>query len=177
MTPLRLATVWLDGCSGCHMSLLDMDARLLELAQRVQIVYSPLIDVKQYPDKVDIACVEGAVSTSEDLSKLRVIRQRTTIVIAMGDCAVTGNVPALRNTSSPEIVMNTVYSGLCQDSQLPSSGELPHLLAKALPLHHHVSVDHFLPGCPPSADVLFCTLMGLIEGQGQHLKATTRFGA
>ena len=175
MTPLRLATVWLDGCSGCHMSLLDLDARLLELASRVQIVYSPLIDAKHYPEQVDIACVEGAVSTTVDLRQLQLIRQRTALLIALGDCAVSGNVPGMRNTSTPGAVLASVYPGLEEKSSGIFSPELPQLLAKTLPLHHFVPVDHFLPGCPPSADAIFDSLMGLIEGQ-EHPKNTSRFG-
>ncbi len=176
MMPLRLATVWLDGCSGCHMSLLDLDARLLELASRVQIVYSPLIDTKHYPEQVDIVCVEGAVSSSADLRQLQLIRQRTALLIALGDCAVTGNVPGMRNTSAPGAVLASVYPGLEAKSSGMSPLELPQLLAKALPLHHYVPVDYFLPGCPPSADAIFASLMGLIEGQGHPSKNTSRFG-
>ena len=83
----RLATLWLDGCSGCHMSLLDLDERLLDLAARVDIVYGPLVDVKHFPEQVDLVCIEGAVSSSDDLARLRLARQRSRRLIAMGDCA------------------------------------------------------------------------------------------
>ena len=98
MKKLRLATLWLDGCSGCHMSLLDMDDRLLDLAASVDFVYSPLVDVKHFPDAVDVACIEGAVSSPEDERKLQTVRQRSGLLIALGDCAVTGNIPAMRNS-------------------------------------------------------------------------------
>ena len=97
MSKLRLATVWLDGCSGCHMSFLDMDEALISLAEKVDLVYSPLVDAKVFPEDVDIALVEGAVSTEEDLHKIRVIRERTKTLVSMGDCAVTANVPSMRN--------------------------------------------------------------------------------
>ena len=67
MNKMRLATAWLDGCSGCHMSILDLDERLIELTQFADLVYSPLVDTKEYPENVDIVLVEGAVSTDEDL--------------------------------------------------------------------------------------------------------------
>ena len=97
----RLATVWLDGCSGCHMSFLDMDERLLELGQRADLVYSPLVDAKEYPEGVDVCLVEGAVSSDEDLAKIKAIRDRTRILVAFGDCAVTSNVPGMRNPIGP----------------------------------------------------------------------------
>ena len=93
----RLATIWLDGCSGCHMSLLDMDERLLDVVEKYELVYSPLVDVKEFPDNVDVTLVEGAVSTEADLAKLRKVRARTRALVSLGDCAVTGNIPALRN--------------------------------------------------------------------------------
>ena len=97
MNKMKLATVWLDGCSGCHMSFLDMDERLIELAGKVDLVYSPLVDNKEFPPDVDITLVEGAVSSEEDLHKIQAIRQRTKTLISLGDCAVTANVPAMRN--------------------------------------------------------------------------------
>ena len=97
---VKFATVWLDGCSGCHMSFLDMDERLLEIAARADIVYSPLVDFKVYPDQVDFCLVEGAVSSEEDLHKIKMVRERTTTLISFGDCAVTANVPGMRTCSS-----------------------------------------------------------------------------
>jgi len=93
----RLATVWLDGCSGCHMSFLDIDERLLTLAESADLVYSPLVDAKVFPEGVDVTLVEGAVSSEEDLRKIKMVRQRTTILVSLGDCAVTANVPGMRN--------------------------------------------------------------------------------
>ena len=87
MTNPRLATVWLDGCSGCHMSFLDMDERLLELGGRADLVYSPLVDTKDYPEGVDVCLVEGAVSSEDDLAKIRMIRERTRTLVSFGDCA------------------------------------------------------------------------------------------
>ncbi|MGC2510477.1 MAG: hypothetical protein WA430_07900, partial [Acidobacteriaceae bacterium] len=93
MTKLRLATAWLDGCSGCHMSFLDMDEKLIELSKEFDLVYSPLVDTKTFPEEVDITLVEGAVSSVDDIEKILLIRERTRLLVAMGDCAVTGNVP------------------------------------------------------------------------------------
>src|ERR1044071_5705328 len=97
MSKLKLATVWMDGCSGCHMSFLDMDERLLELAEQMDLVYSPLVDLKEFPNDVDVAIIEGAVSSEEDLERLYHVRSRTKMLVSLGDCAVTANVPSMRN--------------------------------------------------------------------------------
>lgn len=177
MTKLRLATLWLDGCSGCHMSLLDLDERLLDLAALIDFVYSPLVDVKTFPEAVDITCIEGAVSSAEDEQRLRTVRQRTGLLIALGDCAVTGNIPALRNSCGIDRVMTAVYleRGALQP-QIPTEA-LPHLNPRALPLHNFVKVDHFIPGCPPPADTLFAALSALIGGGSDILRPLNRFGA
>src|SRR5450432_2212572 len=94
---VRLATVWLDGCSGCHMSLLDTDERLLALAERVTVVWGPLVDAKEFPENVDVTLVEGAVSSEDDLHRIRLVRARTKTLVTLGDCAITGNVSAMRN--------------------------------------------------------------------------------
>ena len=96
---LKLATVWLDGCSGCHMSFLDIDERILDVAALADLVYSPLVDNKVFPEMVDITLIEGAVSSEEDYHKIQHVRQHTRILVSLGDCAVTANVPAMRNLS------------------------------------------------------------------------------
>ena len=109
MSKLKLATVWLDGCSGCHMSFLDMDERLLELASLVDVVYSPIVDTKEFPDEVDIALVEGAVASVDDEKKIKKIRAHSKMLIAMGDCAIAGNVPSMRNPIGPEAILDRAY--------------------------------------------------------------------
>jgi NAD-reducing hydrogenase small subunit len=169
-TKVSLATVWLDGCSGCHMSLLDMDERLIELTAFVDIVYSPLVDTKIFPEQVDITLVEGSVSSEEDLEKIKLIRERTRLLISMGDCAVTGNVPSLRNPFGTEKVLQHIYL-----RHAPST-IVPRLLPRVLPVHQVVTVDAFLPGCPPSADVLYFALTELLAGRMPDVSGSTRFG-
>ena len=110
MKKVKVATVWLDGCSGCHMSLLDMDAAIIALARKIDLVYGPLVDAQEFPEDVDVTLVEGAVSSQDDLNKIQKIRQRTQMLISLGDCAVTGNVPAMRN-SIP--VQQIIAADLC----------------------------------------------------------------
>ena len=177
MTRKRLATVWLDGCSGCHMSFLDIDERLLELADQIELVYSPLVDRKDFPEDVDITLVEGAVSSEEDLEKIRHIRGRTRILISLGDCAVTGNVPSLRNSVGAESVLRRAYlDPSLHNPQLPGEG-VPRLLPVVRPVHSVVNVDVYVPGCPPSANTILYALSELLAGRTPDLTKKTRFGA
>lgn len=177
MNKIKLATVWLDGCSGCHMSFLDMDERLLDLSSQFDLVYSPLVDFKTYPEAVDIALVEGAISSVEDEHKILHIRQHTTLLIAMGDCAVTGNVPAMRNPFGPlPILQRAFHENVTAHPQTPCR-IVPALLEKVRPVHELVAVDLFLPGCPPSADTFFSVLTDLLSGTIPNVTSLTRFGA
>ncbi len=177
MTRKRLATVWLDGCSGCHMSFLDIDENLLALADQIELVYSPLVDRKDFPDQVDITLVEGAVSSEEDLEKIRHIREHTQILISLGDCAVTGNVPALRNSVGAEPVLRRAYlDPNLSNPQLPNE-TVPRLLPIVRPLHSVVKVDIYIPGCPPSASTILYALTELLAGRSPNLYGRTRFGA
>jgi NAD-reducing hydrogenase small subunit len=154
----KLATVWLGGCSGCHMSFLDLDERLIDLAGLVDVCYSPIADVKTFPESVDITLVEGAVANEDHLRELR--------LVAFGDCAVTGNVTALRNFFSVEDVLQRAYRESSVVVGVPTGNDIvPRLLDRVLRVQDVVLVDHFLPGCPPSADVIFDFLLDLLAGR------------
>jgi len=153
MDRLRLATAWLGGCSGCHMSFLDLDEWLFDLAGRVEVVYSPIADIKEYPDGVDVALVEGAVANEDNLRLIRQIRACTRLLVSFGDCAVTGNVTAMRNPwgrrRHPAAGLRAGAGSRGPDPQ--PERDRPRLLDRVRPLHEVVRVDAFLPGCPPPA--------------------------
>lgn len=182
MDRLKLATVWFGGCSGCHMSFLDLDEFLLELAGRVDLVYSPIVDCKVYPEAVDVCLLEGAICNEDNLRLLHLIRARTAVLVSFGDCAVTGNVPAIRNQLGPDNVTNVLqcaYLDRAQDNRLVPvpDGIVPALLPRVMPVHEVVPVEHFLPGCPPPADRIRLVLEQLLAGQAPHLTgAQLRFG-
>lgn len=172
----RLATIWLDGCSGCHMSLIDIDERLLALTSQMELVYSPLVDRKDFPERVDVTLVEGSVSSEEDLHKIKLVRARTNILVSLGDCAVTGNVPSLRNPIGVDRVMQRAYL----ESNLVHPGVpnqiVPKLLPFVCPVHTVVKVDLYVPGCPPSADTIYYVLSEVLAGRTPDLNKRTRFG-
>jgi NAD-reducing hydrogenase small subunit len=177
MSKLKLATAWLDGCSGCHMSFLDLDERLLELAELVDVVHSPIVDAKEFPDYVDITLVEGAIASVDDEKKIKKIRAHTKTLVAMGDCAVAGNVPSMRNPIGPEAILNRAYiENATTQPQIPCV-VVPQLLRVVRPVHEFVKVDVFLPGCPPSAATFNAALTALATGAELNVPALTRFGA
>jgi NAD-reducing hydrogenase small subunit len=174
-TKPSVATVWLDGCSGCHMSLLDMDERILDIFTRSNLVYSPLVDFKDYPDEVDVCLVEGAVSSEDDLAKVRKVREHTKTIVAFGDCAVTSNVPGMRNPMGPEAILQRAYHENVTINPMTPSENVPRLLAMSKPVHTVVDVDVFLPGCPPSADLIYTMLDDLLSGRVPEVVGS-RFG-
>jgi NAD-reducing hydrogenase small subunit len=177
MDKVRLATTWLDGCSGCHMSLLDMDEGLIAIAPHIALVYSPLVDVHEIPAAIDVVLVEGAVATTADREKLLHLRERSRILVSFGDCAVTANVPGMRNRFEREAVLQRAYvENGPPGAQVPAQ-DLPRLLRRTRPVHEFVPVDYFLPGCPPPAVAIAHLLTALLEGREPDLAGKTRFGA
>ena len=179
MSKPRLATVWLAGCSGCHMSFLDLDEWLIDLAAAADVVYSPIADVKDFPHDVDVTLVEGAVANADNLELLLQVRERSKIVISFGDCAVHGNVSAMRNPlGDPGALVAEAYrdavTGLHGHLPDPEGGIVPALLPRVLAAHEVVAIDAFLPGCPPSATRIRTAVAALLDGQSPELAPAQR---
>ncbi len=172
----RVATIWLDGCSGCHMSFIDIDERLLALGALIDLVYSPLVDRKDFPEDVDLTLVEGSVSSEEDLHKIKLVRARTKVLVSLGDCAVTGNVPAMRNPFGVQAVLDRAYLESTLVHPAVPSQIVPRLLPVVSPVHAIVKVDFYVPGCPPSADTIYYFLSEILAGRTPDLNKITRFG-
>lgn len=172
---VRLATVWFGGCSGCHMSFLDLDEFLIDLVDLVDIVYSPVVDMKDYPESVDVCLIEGAICNEDNLELLHKIRQRTKVLVSFGDCAVTANVPAIRNQlglGNAESVLQRAYIENAQNNPcLPKAdGIVPQLLERVMPVHEVVHVEHFLPGCPPPAAHIKALVSQMLGGVKPNLE-------
>ncbi len=163
---VRVATMWLSGCSGCHMSFLDLDERLVELVKLVDILHSPIVDTKDIPE-VDVGIVEGCVNNNEQEHELKKLRSRCKVLIALGDCAVTGNIPGLRNQFALKDCLLRAYEQTesTKISCIPNDPVVPVLNAKARPLQEFVKVDLSIPGCPPDADVIWYALTELLAGR------------
>jgi NAD-reducing hydrogenase small subunit len=173
---VKAATIWLDGCSGCHMSFLDMDERLVELLERIDLVYSPLVDYKDFPEMVDVTLVEGAVSSHEDLEKIKKVREHTKILVSLGDCAITANVPSMRNPFGVDAIMKHAYIDTAVTKNIIPNEVIPQLFEYSRPVHNFVKVDLFLQGCPPPADAIYFLLTELLEGRMPDLTKVSRLG-
>ena len=168
---LKVATVSLAGCFGCHTSFLDIDERLLELVEHIEFDRSPLTDIKTI-GPCDIGLIEGGVCNSENVEVLRRFRAHCKTLVAIGACAINGGLPAERNHFDLGNLLREVYQdrqGLSAASAIPNDPELPLLLARVHPIHEVVHVDHFLPGCPPSGDAFWQFLNDLMAGRTPHL--------
>lgn len=167
---IRIATTSLAGCFGCHMSFLDIDERILQLAELVEFDRSPLTDI-EHCTNCDIGLIEGGVCNSENVHVLREFRKNCKILVAVGACAINGGLPAMRNFITLEECLNEAYlSGIgVENAHIPNDPELPLLLDKVRPLHEVVKIDFYLPGCPPSADVFWKFLTDINEGREPFL--------
>jgi NAD-reducing hydrogenase small subunit len=170
MSKVKVATLWFSGCAGCHMSLLDVDEVLIDLAGRIELCNSPITDLKVFPEGgVDVTLIEGAVANEEHLHLVKEARAKSKILIAFGDCAVTGNVPGLRNGISTDQLIQDIYGeGVTTNGRLPYD-VVPHLLDRVRPVHEVVPVEYFLHGCPPPPGVIAKAILALLDGNTPEL--------
>ena len=169
-----VATQSLAGCFGCHMSLLDIDERILDLFDLVEFNKSPIDDIKEFTKKCDIGIIEGGCCNSENIHVLKDFRKNCKILISFGECAIMGGLPALRNGIPIAECLNEAYldgpTVRDNDQQIiPNDDEIPMLLDKVYPLHEIVKIDYYLPGCPPSAELIWNALVALVTGDEMKL--------
>lgn len=178
MGKVKVAMQWLEACSGCEMSFLDIDERIIELFKHVELTSSPISDLKHPPEEgVDVGILSGAIGNEEEIHDAKEMRARCKILIALGDCAVTGGICTMRNFFSKEEVLRRGYieTESTVDGEIPKHEDLSPLTEKALPIDNYVNVDIYVPGCPPTADVIWHVLSELLAGrmpklEGKYLK-------
>jgi NAD-reducing hydrogenase small subunit len=169
----KIASDWLAGCAGCHMSLLDIDERIVKLVEMVDLRSTPITDLK-HPDEsgVDVGILEGGINNTANEEVAKLMRKRCKILVAFGDCAVFGGVPAMRNLFTIEETLRRAYietESTDSEGKIPSSPELARM-TRVRAIHEVVPVDVFLPGCPPNADIIFYVLSELAQGRMPDLK-------
>lgn len=169
MGKITLCSDWLDVCSGCHMSLLDIDERIVELIKHVQLLSTPITDLKHPPKEgCDIGILSGAVSNDHQLAVAKEMRERCKTLIALGDCAVFGGICAMRNFFDVEEVLRRAYvetPSTAPGQKVPRSPEIAKLTPQVMAVNQVVKVDFHLPGCPPPADTIWYSLVELLEGR------------
>jgi NAD-reducing hydrogenase small subunit len=169
-----VATTSLAGCFGCHMSILDIDDRILELIELVEFNKSPIDDIKKFTKKCDIGLIEGGCCNSENVHILKDFREHCKILVAVGECAIMGGLPAMRNgipiqECFDEAYINGITVVANEEKIIPNDPELPMLLDRVYPCHEVVKIDYFLPGCPPRADLIWEALVALVTGDEMKL--------
>ena len=168
-----IGTVSLAGCFGCHMSILDIDLKFLELIELVEFNRSPLTDIKKFSKRCDIGIIEGGCCNDENVHTLIEFRKNCDILISLGECAIMGGLPALRNQFPLKDCLEESYlkgpTVAAGNKIIPHHEELPKILKKIYPCHHIVKIDYFLTGCPPSAELIWQSLAGIITGNMQDI--------
>ena len=166
-----LATTSLAGCFGCHMSLLDIDERILDLIELVEFNKSPFDDIKTFTKDCDVGLIEGGCCNDENVHVLMEFRKRCKVLVAVGECALMGGLPAMRNTIPLRECLEEAYlngptvADANPDKIIPHDPDLPRILDRVYPCHEVVKIDYFLPGCPPCADLIWDALVALVTGQ------------
>ncbi len=173
MSKARIATASLAGCFGCHMSILDIDERILTLLELVEFDKSPIDDIKTFTGRCAVGILEGGCCNEENVEVLRRFRESCDILVACGECAIMGGIPAMRNGIPLEECLREAYKAgptvHNPSGRIPSDKELPLLLDRVYPVQEVVKIDYFLPGCPPSADTIWQALNALLSNEPMNL--------
>jgi NAD-reducing hydrogenase small subunit len=173
MAKPKIATTSLAGCFGCHMSVLDIDERILKLVELVDFDKSPIDDIKTFTGRCAVGLIEGGCANEENVEVLREFRKHCDVLIALGECAIMGDIPAMRNMVPLKECLDEAYlngpSVHNPSGQIPNDPEIPLLLNKVYPINEVVKIDYFLPGCPPSADTIWQALTALLGGKPVEL--------
>ncbi len=171
MAKPKIATAHLTGCFGCHMSILDIDEKIVDLVGLVDFDKSPFDDIKEFTGPVEVGIIEGGVSSEENVEVAQMFREYCKIIVSIGECANTGGVPHMRNTIPLWECMEEAYlNGISVvDGVMPNDPDIPLILDKVYPLHQVIKVDYFLPGCPPRAEAIWAALEALLAGKEPEL--------
>ncbi len=173
MAKPKIATASLAGCFGCHMSLLDIDERILKLIELVDFDKSPIDDIKEFTGRCAIGLIEGGCANEENVHVLQEFRKHCDILVSVGDCAIMGDIPAMRNNIPLKECLEEAYlngpSVHNPEKIIPNDKELPLCLDRVYPCREVVKIDYFLPGCPPSGDTLWQALVALLNNKPLEL--------
>lgn len=166
MSKVTATSVWLQGCSGCHIALLDLNEELLDLLDAVDLKASPIQDIKEIPE-VTVGIVEGCVSNSHNIEVLKTIRKKSKILVGLGTCACFGGIAGIRNLFDRQEVLDRAYVECPSvvDGKVPNSPSLPEFLNNVLPINQVVKVDYYIPGCPPLPSMIRNVLFALVKGE------------
>jgi len=169
MSKPKIATTSLAGCFGCHMSLLDIDERILQLIDLIDFDKSPIDDMKKISEGCAVGLIEGGCCNEENVHVLQEFRKHCGVLVSLGDCATMGGIPAMRNNIPLAECFDEAYRTGCTvynpSGVIPNDPDIPLILDKVYPAHEVVKIDYFLPGCPPTADAIWAAVTALLSGK------------
>ena len=164
-----IATISLAGCFGCHMSLLDIDLGLVDIIEFVEFNKSPINDIKEFTKRCDLGLIEGGCCNSENVEVLREFRKKCDVLVAVGECSIWGGLPAMRNTIPLHECLEEAYLNCMSTKEgeyvVPYHEDLPKILDKVYACNEIVEIDHFIPGCPPSAEHIWKAVQNILWGE------------
>lgn len=177
MSKKIVATTSLAGCFGCHMSVLDIDTRIVDLIQLVEFNKSPINDIKKFTKRADIGIIEGGVCNNENYETLKLFRENCDILISLGECAIMGGLPAMRNNIPLAECLNEAFhnaiTAVPGKTLIPHHEDIPKILDRVYPCHELVKIDFHIPGCPPPADLIWDLLAALVTGKTPTVRYET----
>ncbi len=141
---IKVAYCILTSCTGCKISFLDMHEKILDVLEKIDIVYSQMIQDHREVPECDLIFVEGSISTDEDYKEALELRKKAKYLVAVGACACFGGIPAMRNFYSTDEILDSTYSQ--KKGRYTGPNEL---LPKVKSLSSVIDVDFEIPGCPP----------------------------
>ena len=164
-----VATTSLAGCFGCHMSLLDIDTDILDVLEIVEFNKSPLTDIKNFSKRCHVGLIEGGCANSENVHVLEEFRKKCDILIAFGECAIMGGIPAMRNFVPLEECLEEAYlNGITSEigaDVIPAHEDIPKILNNVYPCNEVVKIDYYIPGCPPNAQHIWKVVKSILLGE------------
>ncbi len=168
----RILLIGLAGDSGCQVAALGLHEALIEILAANEPVYAPtLLDAKDIPDNIDVALVEGGIRNTHEEEIIKEIREKSSIVIALGACSAFGGIPGLANLKKGEELTDLIYNNW----RGTDKGTIPtHLqsLPEQHPIKNFVKVDYVIPGCPPEVTDIANTLTSLLGGEEPEINST-----
>jgi len=173
----KIGTMWLGGCSGCHLSIADLHEALLDVMELADFEFSPVLMDTKYDEipELDVVIIEGGIVNDENREFAEELREKAKFVISYGTCAVYGGIPGLRNLWDKEEVIEEAYINSIttpnEEGVIPSE-EVPHLEGRVKPLGEVIDVDFEIPGCPPRSDVVAEVVLALLKGEEIELPST-----
>ncbi|MCF0225844.1 MAG: F420-nonreducing hydrogenase [Methanobrevibacter sp.] len=174
---INIGTMWLGGCSGCHLSIADFHESLLDVLELAEFRFSPVLMDTKYDEvpELDVLIVEGGIRNDENRELAEMLKEKANMVISYGTCACYGGIPGLGNLWTVEELEQEAYvnsvSTINPEGIIPHE-EVPHLESRVRPLDSVMDIDLMIPGCPPRSDVVAQAILALLNGETIALPST-----